>query len=761
MIDQGTFHAAEIADALGNAHPDGQGRYRCDCPFCGGHNLVLSDGKKRLLVKCWNGCEQKEVLDELRRLELYGPARQANGHDDDPPETAEQRQARVAKAEREAKNKTAEALLIWKDAKPANDIMVETYLGSRQLVLPIPGTLRLARSVYRPKSQDRRPHLVGLIEHETEGPIGVNLIALNPIDAAAKATGDDRKWTKGSRAGGAVRLYPAGPIIAISEGIEDALTFAQETNIPAWAAITADGIRSFIPPPLATTQSIILIEDQDENQTGQRAVADAARRLAGLGYKIQICRPRVGKDLNDALVEFGTGEELFDLVDYDVGAATVPADADALPDGLSGETEVGEAEAKAEIARLAKLSEWRYAQERAASGKLLNVPQGMLDRLVREARRSGDADTKGQGRPLDIPAPQPWPHPVDGVALLNGLADHFAIHLTLPPYANRALALWVVHCHCFEAFEVTPRLQVKSAVKQSGKSTLIDLLKLVTPKSIEVETVSVAFIFRAIELVRPTLLLDEADRYLKDKDELIAVINAGAKRGATAGRCVGEEQEPRMFGCHAPVALAGIGTLPGTIEDRAIQIVMRRRMRSEPIQPIDDSARQTAARLLRQATRWTADHATELRDARPHMGSLFNRAADRWRALYAVAEVAGAEWPKLARETMQALAAVSDDEADSLGEQLLADIKKIFRDASPRTELAPAEVIKGLVDMPDRPWPEMGRSGCPITENRLTRLLKSFGIRQSREWDHATQKAGPRSYRLADFNEAFGRYLDA
>jgi uncharacterized protein (DUF927 family) len=314
--------AAAIASALGNAQPDGKGYYRCNCPHCAGHNLVLCDGDHQLLVTCWNGCDRKDVLAELRSRGLYGTGRKANEHDGNLPETPTQRQARTTTAAGKPKNKTAEALQIWNDAEPTSGTMADTYLGSRQLLLEIPDTLRLARNVYRPKSHDMRPHLIGRVEHETNGPVGIHLIALNPLDATARVSGKDRKWSKGPVGGGAVRLFPAGPILAIAEGVEDALTYTQERTVPAWAVISATGMKNFVPPPLTVTQTVILIEDQDDNQTGQRAVADTARRLAGLGYKVKICRPKIGKDINEALALLGTGEELFDHVDYDAGTTS-------------------------------------------------------------------------------------------------------------------------------------------------------------------------------------------------------------------------------------------------------------------------------------------------------------------------------------------------------------------------------------------------------------------------------------------------------
>ncbi len=262
-----------------------------------------------------------------------------------------------------------------------------------------------------------------------------------------------------------------------------------------------------------------------------------------------------------------------------------------------------------------------------------------LDRLVAIERGDG-GDTKGQGRPLDLPSPKPWPHPVNGAALLRALARYFSRHLILPKGAHHAMALWAVHCHCFDAFDFTPRLQFKAPTKNAGKSTAMALLKGVVPRALETESISQAFLYRAIEIARPTILMDEADTYLCDKnaDDLRAMVNAGVKPGAQAGRCVGDNQEPRLFGCHTPMALAGIGNLPGTIEDRSIKALMRRRRRNESIRPIDEVTLAIADRLRAKAARWAHDHASALHAARPDMGSLINRAADRWRALYAVAD---------------------------------------------------------------------------------------------------------------------------
>ena len=92
-----------------------------------------------------------------------------------------------------------------------------------------------------------------------------------------------------------------------------------------------------------------------------------------------------------------------------------------------------------------------------------------------------------------------------------------------------------------------------------------------------------AALFRAVEQFRPTLLVDEADTFLRDRDDLRGVLNSGHLRAsAVVVRTVGDEHEARLFSTWAPKAVALIGTLPDTLADRSIILSMRR-----PVDPAE------------------------------------------------------------------------------------------------------------------------------------------------------------------------------
>src|SRR5208282_4272827 len=85
--------------------------------------------------------------------------------------------------------------------------------------------------------------------------------------------------------------------------------------------------------------------------------------------------------------------------------------------------------------------------------------------------------------------------------------------------------------------------------------------------------------------------------------------------------------------------------------------------------------------LCRKLSRFAADHFERLKNADPALpDGVYNRLADNWRPLFAIAEAAGGDWPKRAADALALLAAKDDAEGQSVGVQLLGDIREIFEE---------------------------------------------------------------------------------
>jgi len=408
----------------------------------------------------------------------------------------------------------------------------------------------------------------------------------------------------------------------------------------------------------------------------------------------------------------------------------------------------------AEIARLAALPALEYDRERDAAAKLLGCRASTLDNEVKRAR-TVDAPTGGQGRKLELADPDPWHEPVDGNRLLAELHATIRRYVALPEAAAVATTLWIVHTHAFTASSITPRLAITSPEKRCGKSTLLRLVGALVARSLSTASITAPALFRSVELARPTLLIDEADTFLAQSEELRGIINAGHGRDGAVIRVVGEDLEPHAFSCWAPVAIAAIGKLPGTIEDRSVMIAMRRRTAGEEVVRLRLDRLDMFDGIKRRCARWVADNTLTLVEADPDVpGCLNDRASDNWRPLLAIADTAGGDWPASARAAALALNDMEEDEESSVRTMLLTDIRDMFAEKH-YDRIASADLADHLGTLEHRPWPEWVK-GRPITARQVARLLAPFKIAPS---SVRIGTATPKGYMREQFADAFSRYL--
>ena len=396
----------------------------------------------------------------------------------------------------------------------------------------------------------------------------------------------------------------------------------------------------------------------------------------------------------------------------------------------------------------------------------------LLEKAAPRDEKRGKPKRVPQGRAIQLEDPEPWPDPVDGVTLLAGLTSLLTKYLVLPVQAPGVVALWILHTYTIEACFISPVLAITSPVMRSGKSTLMIVVGALVPRRLLAASITPAGLFRTIDKFRPTLLIDEADTFLRDNDELRGLLNAGhSKTTAIIIRPVGDDHEPRQFSSWCAKAVALIGKLPPTLADRSIEVAMRRRTAHEVIDQLrQDAIEGEGADLRRQAARWALDHLATVKQADPDVpAGLHDRAADCWRPLFAIADAIGGDWPTKARAAATALAGTTVEDPD-IGTELLTDIRTIFDEYTNRAGAivpVPNELEDGAIktdvllaklhEMADRPWPLFGKTEKPLSSHKLARLLKPFSIFSADRVYFADGRA--RGYRVDAFSDAFARYL--
>jgi hypothetical protein len=149
--------------------------------------------------------------------------------------------------------------------------------------------------------------------------------------------------------------------------------------------------------------------------------------------------------------------------------------------------------ADVEISRLAKLNLIDYERERETVAKRLSIRLPVLDELVALARLKTAAEPSLPFLPAIEAAP--WPEPVNGAQLLDEITAAIRRYVVLEKGAAEATALWVVHTYCFDAFSITPRLAITSAVMRCGKTTLLDVLSCLAHRPISTANATPAAIY--------------------------------------------------------------------------------------------------------------------------------------------------------------------------------------------------------------------------------------------------------------------------
>jgi putative DNA primase/helicase len=406
------------------------------------------------------------------------------------------------------------------------------------------------------------------------------------------------------------------------------------------------------------------------------------------------------------------------------------------------------------FARLASLSRVEYDRVRSAEAARLDIRVSTLDFEV-DRRRAASDEIEGSGRPLSLTPPEPWPSPVEGAELIGNLERTINDHVKLSGEAAVAVALWCLHAHALEASFFSPRLAITSPEKRCGKTTLLRIIEALTPKSLSASNITAAALFRTVEKVRPTLLIDEADTFLNENEELRGIINSGHARDGRVIRLVGDDHEPREFSTFCPTAIAAIGAVPGTIEDRSISVEMRRKKKDETVSRFRADRSGHFQELNRKAVRWIADNLDSLRELDPAVPpELHDRAADNWRPLLAITDLAGGDWPARARRAALKLSGADAGEGDTTSTLLLEDIRVLFRERDV-DRLKSEELTTALSAMLDRPWPTFDR-GRSISAAGIARLLKPYGIIPG---TIRTGTETARGYLRSAFEDAFSRYL--
>ena len=206
------------------------------------------------------------------------------------------------------------------------------------------------------------------------------------------------------------------------------------------------------------------------------------------------------------------------------------------------------------IAELALLKPLAYDRVGVEKAKLMGCRPVILDAAVKSARyECSDIDR------LPFPEVELYPEPIDPAQLLNEVSDTIRRFIVLDAEQADTAALWVAFTWFIDVVKVAPLAIINAPEKACGKSQLLSLFRKLSCKPLMASNMRAATLFRIAEKWHPSILIDEADTFIKTDEEISGLINAGHTRdSAIAWRLVGDNHEPKGFDVWGAKALAGI-----------------------------------------------------------------------------------------------------------------------------------------------------------------------------------------------------------
>lgn len=265
------------------------------CPFHAEKTPSFSVYRKdeRWRFKCFGCGNNGDAFDFVRMIHGCRDNREALAFIDALPVQRQQ----PPSPKQPKKDTGAYARKLWHETRPARKSPVELYLRKRGIALDsLPAVLRFHPGLKHPEGQNF-PAMVACIHNHKNEITGIHRTFITPQGDRAPVA--KRKLALGRFGDCAIRLYPAGPVLGVAEGIETALSVRQHNpDLPVWAAISLSNMKRIILPEVV--REVIYLADADSDRhTLMKILGEGAQRLRAEGREVTVARPWMGADFND------------------------------------------------------------------------------------------------------------------------------------------------------------------------------------------------------------------------------------------------------------------------------------------------------------------------------------------------------------------------------------------------------------------------------------------------------------------------------
>ena len=350
---------------------------------------------------------------------------------------------------------------------------------------------------------------------------------------------------------------------------------------------------------------------------------------------------------------------------------------------------------------------------------------------------------------------EPYHEPVTHDEIYTALYSLVHEHMTIDEPLKVAFVLWVIFTYLTDISDIAPIAWITAPERQCGKSTLLGLFERVVNKPMAFNNITQAVLYRVMEQFKPTLLIDEIDTSLKDKNELLGIVNAGYSRHASNVPRMNQDKGGivEKFDVFGAKVFSGIGEMKGTFASRAIRFELRRKTNSDKVKRFNKRTLpyETTNEIQSKVKRWAVDNRQAVQAVQTPLLQINDRDFDNWEILLQIATVLG-----VYDKALQACLIICNRKDEpSLNEMLLSDIREVFI----TERISSVDLLERLKADSEKYWSTYN-NGSPLNVHQLAKKLKSFGIK-SKAMRIKGEQGTVKGYERADFVKVWANYLPA
>jgi hypothetical protein len=386
--------------------------------------------------------------------------------------------------------------------------------------------------------------------------------------------------------------------------------------------------------------------------------------------------------------------------------------------------------------------------ERAAAKQQLEKLLAELGLTMADAARIASEQTSAAEEP-----DEPECTPREMVELVIDLLRQYLWHPDERVYL--IMALWILHTHVYRQFRHTPRLIIFAAIKASGKTTAMTMVRFLSAGGDRLggHTTSAALYRELHKGINVTGLYtkccDEMDNAEYNK-LFHAIFNDGFEEGGFVERIIG--RDTMRFDTFAPICFASISKarFTPTNLDRSFLVMLHKgwertkhlKKLTRGLYPVEDNILDVIDLIKTWAESVGGNSSGGKLHRWPEIpAALLDRDEDRWRPLLSIADAVG--WGAEARAAAASptfAVANSDPKID-----LMRDIRKVFDELKTHHDrIWSHDLTEALHAIHESPW---GGEWCGLSSKEPPHKLRQgeLGRILTREWEIRS-----RSVRIGD-----------